>query len=116
MVSLWNVGVSDPYRYNGVFNALKAVVHPYNTKTWLVPLILKPVSRGSLLKLITPKTPRSLVIGVTDNEEDGILACLMILTDPRFGELNQHSCLVFIISSFDCLLVNIVKTLKFLYS
>lgn len=73
--TLRNVAIAPPYGHNGYFKTLKEIVHFYNTRDvpaahWPAPEVLANVNRDELGNL-----------GLTDEEEDAIVAFLKALTD-----------------------------------
>ena len=82
--TLRNIAVTGPYMHNGVFKDLKTVIHFYNTRDVLgatdsngnpwepseVPDTVNHVELGDL--------------GLSDHEEDAIVAFLETLTDEKF--------------------------------
>jgi cytochrome c peroxidase len=66
-------GYTKAYTHNGVFKSLKDVVHFYNTRdveTWPAPEVAENVNSDELGDL-----------GLTDEEEDAIVAFMMTLSD-----------------------------------
>lgn len=88
--TLRNVGATGPYMHNGVFKTLKTVVHFYNTrdvegainpetgKAWRVPEVPATINDSELGDL-----------GLTDQEEDDIVAFMLTLTDKRYQKLQK---------------------------
>jgi cytochrome c peroxidase len=73
--TLRNVGVSAPYGHNGYFKTLKEITHFYNTRdvaaeNWPAAEYLATVNSDELGNL-----------GLTDAEENAIVAFMMTLTD-----------------------------------
>ncbi len=73
--TLRNVAITPPYVHNGVFTSLKEVVHFYNTRDvpgagWPAPEVDMNVNTDELGDL-----------GLTDEEEDAIVAFMETLTD-----------------------------------
>jgi len=73
--TLRNVGIAAPYGHNGYFKTLKEIVHFYNTRdvageNWPAPEYPATVNTDELGNL-----------GLTDAEEDAIVAFMMTLTD-----------------------------------
>lgn len=73
--TLRNVAIAAPYGHNGYFKTLKEIVHFYNTRdvvaeNWPVPEYPATVNKDELGNL-----------GLTDEQEDAIVAFLMTLTD-----------------------------------
>ena len=86
---LRNVGVSAPYMHNGLFKTLKTVVHFYNTRD--VDGAINP-DTGEAWG--TPEVnARNIVrndvgnLGLSDAEEDDIVAFLEALTDAKYENL-----------------------------
>lgn len=88
VATLRNIEVTGPYMHNGVFKTLKTVVHFYNTRDvsgavnpetglpWRAPEVPETVNRSELGDL-----------GLSDEEEDAIVAFLKTLTDRRYEGL-----------------------------
>ncbi len=87
VASLRNIAVTGPYMHNGYFKSLKTVVHFYNTRdtgginpetnsTWEVGEVDENKNVTELGDL-----------GLTDAEEDAIVAFLKTLTDKQFEPL-----------------------------
>ncbi len=85
--TLRNVAVTGPYMHNGIFQNLKTVVHFYNTRdigginpetnaTWAVPEVPETVNHMELGDL-----------GLSDAQEDAIVAFLKTFTDKKFESL-----------------------------
>ena len=86
---LRNVGVSAPYMHNGLFKTLKTVVHFYNTRD--VDGAINPDTQEVWG---TPEVnARNIVrndvgnLGLSDAEEDDIVAFLEALTDAKYKSL-----------------------------
>ncbi|RLA70744.1 MAG: methylamine utilization protein MauG [Epsilonproteobacteria bacterium] len=86
--SLRNVAVTAPYMHNGVFQDLKTVVHFYNTRdtgginpetgsAWEAAEINRP-------NIVTNDVGN---LGLSDAEEDDIVAFLEALTDAKYKDL-----------------------------
>ncbi|SFV71791.1 Cytochrome c551 peroxidase [hydrothermal vent metagenome] len=82
--TLRNIAVTAPYMHNGVFATLKAVVHFYNTRdsgginpetgqAWRSPEVARGLERNDIGNL-----------GLTDREENDIVAFLESLTDAQY--------------------------------
>ncbi|MHC3994378.1 cytochrome-c peroxidase [Thiomicrolovo sp. ZZH C-3] len=88
VATLRNIAVTGPYMHNGVFKTLKAVVHFYNTRD--VAGALNPETG---LPWRTPEVPETINVdelgnlGLSDAEEDAIVAFLKTLTDARYESL-----------------------------
>jgi cytochrome c peroxidase len=91
--TLRNVAVTAPYMHNGIFKTLKAVVHFYNTRdigginpetnqAWQSPEVTRNLERNDIGNL-----------GLTDAEEDDIVAFLESLTDSQYKSkmINQET-------------------------
>ncbi|OHB74202.1 MAG: hypothetical protein A2Z25_14720 [Planctomycetes bacterium RBG_16_55_9] len=82
--SLRNVAITAPYMHNGVFRTLKEVVHFDNTRdvaSWPPSEVSMNVHRHM------PPMPNTFGrLGLTDEEEDDIIAFLMTLTDGYVHE------------------------------
>jgi cytochrome c peroxidase len=74
VMTLRNIALTPPYSHNGYFKTLKEIVHFYNTRDipgmWPEPDVLENVNRTELGNL-----------GLTDQEEDDIVAFLKTLSD-----------------------------------
>jgi len=73
VMTLRNIAKTAPYSHNGYFKTLKEIVHFYNTRdteVWPAPDVPETVNRTELGHL-----------GLTDREEDDIVAFLETLTD-----------------------------------
>jgi len=88
VATLRNIAVTGPYMHNGVFKSLKAVVHFYNTRD--VAGALNPETGQPWG---TPEVPETMNVdelgnlGLSDTEEDAIVAFLKTLTDARYESL-----------------------------
>lgn len=71
--TLRNVALTAPYMHNGIFNTLKEVVHFYNARD-VDPLIAPPEFAQTMDNTIGN-------LGLTDQEEDDLVAFLKTLTD-----------------------------------
>ena len=75
--TLRNIAVTGPYMHNGLFKDLKTVVHFYNTRdtdaSWDKPEVPATINKSELGNL-----------GLSDHEEDAIVAFLETLTDKEF--------------------------------
>lgn len=92
VASLRNVAVTGPYMHNGVFKTLEAVVHFYNTRDvegalnpetgtpWAAPEVPGTVNRTELGDL-----------GLSEEEEQAIVAFLKTLTDRRYESLMSEN-------------------------
>ena len=74
VMTLRNIALTAPYSHNGYFKTLKDIVHFYNTSSipgmWPAPDVADNVNTTELGNL-----------GLTDQEEDDIVAFLMTLSD-----------------------------------
>jgi cytochrome c peroxidase len=74
VMTLRNIALTAPYSHNGYFKTLKDIVHFYNTRDipgmWPAPDVPETVNKTELGNL-----------GLTDQEEDDIVAFLLTLTD-----------------------------------
>lgn len=86
--TLRNIAVAPPYGHNGYFKSLKEIVHFYNTRD-LLPTCA-PGGTPGVTCWPAPEVPQNVNItemgnlGLTDAEEDDIVAFLMTLTDGYF--------------------------------
>ena len=87
--TLRNAAVTGPYMHNGVFKDLKTVVHFYNTRD--VPGAINPETGK---KWADAEVPQNIMtednmgnMGMTDAEEDDIVAFLKALTDSKYVHL-----------------------------
>ncbi len=74
VMTLRNIALTAPYSHNGYFKTLKEIVHFYNTRDipgmWPEPDVPETVNKTELGNL-----------GLTDREEEDIVAFLLTLTD-----------------------------------
>ncbi len=93
IASLRNIAVTAPYMHNGVFKELKTVVHFYNTRD-----VAGAINPETGLSWRTSEVPEGVVtpdpgeigignLGLTDDEEDDLVAFLKTLTDEQFEHL-----------------------------
>lgn len=87
--SLRNVAVTSPYMHNGVFKNLKTVVHFYNTRD-----VAGAINPETGLEWVDSEVRDNRVggnrvgnLGLSDTEEDALVAFLETLTDERFESL-----------------------------
>ncbi len=87
--SLRNVAVTGPYMHNGVFKDLKTVIHFYNTRD--VAGAMNPETGKAWANA---EIPRNIMqeddmgnMGMTDAEEDDLVAFLEALTDSKYESL-----------------------------
>lgn len=83
--TLRNIGVTGPYMHNGVFKNLKTVVHFYNTRD--VAGAINPETGREWRSAEVPATVNHTELGdlgLTDKEEDDIVAFMLTLTDKRY--------------------------------
>jgi cytochrome c peroxidase len=87
---LRNIALTSPYMHNGVLKTLKQVVHFYNTRDLLVPCdsALGNLDPGfGTACWAAPEIPHTMDssfvgnLGMTDAEEDAIVAFMMTFTD-----------------------------------
>ena len=85
--SLRNIAVTAPYMHNGVFKDLKTVVHFYNTRD------IQGINPETNKVWDTPEVPQTINqtelgdLGLSDQEEDAIVAFLKTFTDKKFEHL-----------------------------
>ncbi len=82
--TLRNVAITSPYMHNGAFMTLKEVVHFYNTRDvpdngWPAPEVNMNVNTEELGDL-----------GLTDGQEDAIVAFMETLTDGYEDDRENH--------------------------
>jgi len=86
--SLRNVAVTGPYMHNGVFKNLKTVIHFYNTRDIGG---LNPEDNNTVFKIAeVPSTVNHTELGelgLSDAEEDALVAFLKTFTDQKFEHL-----------------------------
>jgi len=83
--SLRNIAVTAPYMHNGIFSDLKTVIHFYNTRdinTSLNPETDLPWRAAEVPATVNHDEMGDL--GLTDTEEEALVAFLKTLTDKRF--------------------------------
>lgn len=88
--TLRNIAVTAPYMHNGVFKELKTVVHFYNTRD--VPGAINPETGNPWQKgeVDENKNTEELGnLGLSDTEENDLVAFLKTLTDARYEHLMQ---------------------------
>lgn len=88
VATLRNVAVTGPYMHNGVFKDLKTVVHFYNTRD--VPGAINPETNATWEMAEVEETKNMAELGdlgLTDEEEDAIVAFLKTLTDRKYEHL-----------------------------
>ncbi len=88
VAGLRNVAVTAPYMHNGVFKDLKTVVHFYNTRD--VANAINPETSLAWRTAevdATKNTDELGNLGLTDTEEDQLVAFLKTLTDQKFEAL-----------------------------
>ena len=84
--TLRNIAVTAPYMHNGIFKELKTVVHFYNTRD--VEGAINPETGEPWRKPeVTANMNKKLLgnLGLTDREEDNIVAFLKTLSDRRYS-------------------------------
>lgn len=83
--TLRNIAVTAPYMHNGVFKELKTVVHFYNTRDVegaINPETGEPWEKAEIESTVNHEELGDL--GLSDKEEDAIVAFLKTLTDKRY--------------------------------
>ena len=88
VATLRNIAVTGPYMHNGVFKDLKNVVHFYNTRD--VPGAINPETNATWKPSEVKETVNHVELGnlgLTDYEEDAIVAFMKTLTDKKFEHL-----------------------------
>ena len=83
--TLRNIAVTGPYMHNGLFKDLKTVVHFYNTRD--VKGAKNPETNTIWEPSEVPQTVNHVELGdlgLSDHEEDAIVAFLETLTDEKF--------------------------------
>ncbi|RLA60224.1 MAG: methylamine utilization protein MauG [Epsilonproteobacteria bacterium] len=87
--TLRNIAVTGPYMHNGVFQNLKTVVHFYNTRD-----VNGSINPETGLAWEAPEVNRANIVtndvgdlGLSDAEEDDIVAFLEALTDAKYESL-----------------------------
>jgi cytochrome c peroxidase len=86
--SLRNIAVTAPYMHNGVFQNLKTVVHFYNTRD--VPGAINPETGQAWRQAEVSSGVVSQDVGnlgLSDSDEDDLVAFLKTLTDRKFEGL-----------------------------
>jgi cytochrome c peroxidase len=86
VTSLRNIALTAPYMHNGVFKDLKTVVHFYNTRDVseaINPETEKPWQTAEIDA--TKNTEELGDLGLSDKEEQAIVAFLQTLTDASFA-------------------------------
>ena len=88
MATLRNIAVTGPYMHNGLFKDLKTVVHFYNTRDVegaINPETGLPWEEG---EVDATKNVNELGdLGLTDEEEDALVAFMKTLTDKQYEHL-----------------------------
>ena len=84
--SLRNVAVTAPYMHNGKFKNLKTVVHFYNTRDVAGAINPETSLPWEASEVEANKVTRNRIgnLGLSDSEEDAIVAFLKTLTDERY--------------------------------
>jgi len=83
--SLRNVGVTAPYMHNGIFSTLKTVVHFYNTRD--VQGAINPETGNVWRSAEVPATVNHSELGnlgLSDADENALVAFMETLTDKRY--------------------------------
>ena len=87
--TLRNIAVTAPYMHNGLFKELKTVVHFYNTRD--VAGAINPETQSTWKGAEVPDTVNHRELGnlgLSDHEEDAVVAFLKTFTDQKFEHLN----------------------------
>ncbi len=89
--TLRNIELTSPYMHNGVFRTLKEVVHFYNTRDVLGNCANTLVPQPGVNCWPAPEVPNNLNkdignLGLTDAEENDIVAFLLTLTDSSVSQ------------------------------
>jgi len=88
VTGLRNVAVTEPYMHNGVFKNLKTVVHFYNTRDVAGAINPETGLAWRTAEVDATKNTDELGnLGLTDTEEDQLVAFLKTLTDRKFESL-----------------------------
>ncbi len=88
VATLRNIAVTGPYMHNGIFKELKTVVHFYNTRDVDGAINPETNSTWELAEVDATKNSAELGnLGLSDAEEEAIVAFLMTLTDKRYEPL-----------------------------
>jgi cytochrome c peroxidase len=88
VAGLRNIAVTGPYMHNGVFKNLKTVVHFYNTRDVAGATNPETGNVWNPSEVNATKNTEELGnLGLTDAEEDQLVAFLKTLTDSRFEAL-----------------------------
>lgn len=88
VTGLRNIAVTAPYMHNGVFKDLKTVVHFYNTRDVAGAINPETNLPWRTAEVDTTKNDEELGdLGLSDAEEDAIVAFLKTLTDQRYEHL-----------------------------
>lgn len=85
---LRNIAVTSPYMHNGLFRDLKTVIHFYNTRD--VAGAINPETNEFWKPAeveVTKNTDELGNLGLTEEEENAIVAFLKTLTDSRYEHL-----------------------------
>lgn len=87
--SLRNIAVTAPYMHNGVFKSLKTVVHFYNTRDVAGAINPETGAEWEASEVRANRVGRNRVgnLGLSDTEEDALVAFLKTLTDERYERL-----------------------------
>jgi len=88
VATLRNIAVTGPYMHNGLFKDLKTVVHFYNTRD--VEGAINPETGESWEEgeVDATKNVNELGdLGLTDEEEDALVAFMKTLTDKQYEHL-----------------------------
>ena len=87
--TLRNVAISAPYMHNGVFQDLKTVVHFYNTRDVSGALNPETSAPWESSEVNNNRVGGNRVgdLGLSESEEDAIVAFLLTLTDAQYEHL-----------------------------
>ncbi len=93
--TLRNIELTSPYMHNGVFRTLKEIVHFYNTRDILGNCANTSVPQPGVNCWPAPEVPDNLNkdignLGLTDAEENDIVAFLLTLTDGSAPSPSQQ--------------------------
>lgn len=88
--SLRNVAITAPYMHNGKFQNLKTVVHFYNTRDVAGAINPETGLAWEASEIIANRVAGNRVgnLGLSDADEDAIVAFLETLTDERYVDIN----------------------------
>ncbi|GAB6142381.1 cytochrome-c peroxidase [Methylosoma difficile] len=94
VMTLRNIAITPPYGHNGVFASLEQITHFYNTRDTLGRVADNLDANFGVTGWPKPEYPRNVngdelgSIGLTDSEEQAIVAFMKTLTDdyPQWGK------------------------------